>query len=101
MMRRGKYLWFFIVPVGISGLAAIVMLLWNAILPDLFQVGALSFWQALGLLILCKILFGGFHGSGKRTCGPRRRFREKWKNMDTDEKQKFKDTWKNRCKWRD
>jgi hypothetical protein len=46
---------------------AIVMWLWNAVLPVVTNVQPLNFWQAIGLLVLCKILFGGFWG---RRCGP-------------------------------
>lgn len=42
---------------------AIVMVLWNWLMPELFGLTAISFWQAAGLLTLCKILFGGL-GSG-------------------------------------
>ncbi len=42
----------------------VVMLLWNWLMPSLFGLGTLNFWQAVGILILAKILFGGF-GSGK------------------------------------
>jgi len=40
----------------------IVMSLWNAILPAVIGVKLISFWQALGILVLSKILFGGFGG---------------------------------------
>ena len=46
--------------------------LWNALMPALFGLHTLTFWQALGLLLLTKLLFGGFHrhsGGGKR-CDP-------------------------------
>lgn len=48
---------------GIAAVAGIVMLLWNCLLPDLFPgVSPLGYWQALGLLILCRLLFGGLRG---------------------------------------
>lgn len=62
----------FIAPLAILGMALfafiggeIVMHLWNWLLPPLFGWRELSFWQALGMLVLCRILFGGFgmHGS--------------------------------------
>jgi hypothetical protein len=60
-------------PLGILGIALfiflggwIVMSLWNALLPPLFGLSAISFWQALGILLLCRILFGGFGMSGRR-----------------------------------
>lgn len=42
---------------GIFGL--IVMLLWNWLMPAIFGLPCITFWQAFGLLALCKILFGG------------------------------------------
>ena len=84
----------------------IVMSLWNAILPAVLGVKVITFWQALGILVLSKILFGGF--GGWRHKGEhfkhrfRQRMREKWDTMTPEEKQKFKEEWKNRCKagWR-
>ena len=59
--------------IGIAVLGWVVMLLWNWLLPALFAgVSPLGYGQALGLLLLCKILFGGFHGRGRR-CSKRRR----------------------------
>ncbi len=45
----------------------IVMQLWNWLLPALFGFRLIGFWQALGILLLCRILFGGFgmNGSGR------------------------------------
>ena len=48
--------------VFIGGLA--VMLLWNAILPAVLGVAALTYWQAIGILALSRLLFGGFHRGG-------------------------------------
>ena len=70
---RGRWLW--IAPLAIVGFAVFVALggwvvraLWNWLLPPLFGWHTLTFWQALGLLALCRILFGGFGMNG----GPRR-----------------------------
>jgi len=77
----------------------IVMNLWNAILPAVLHVSAISFWQAVGLLVLSKILFGGFRGGWGG--GPRARWKErmqdKWKNMTPEERDRFKQEWRNRC----
>ena len=43
-----------------AGIGAIVMLLWNWLMPVIFGLPALSLWQALGLLVLMRILFGRF-----------------------------------------
>lgn len=78
----------------------IVMLLWNAILPDLFKFPAINYWQALGLFILCKILFGNFgFGRFNYKNKPFRNpaFREKFMNLSAEEKEKLKQQWKERC----
>lgn len=81
--------------------AAIVMALWNAILPEVLGVNAITFWQALGILVLSKILFGGFgrRGGWNRGGRPhwRRGMQEKWAKMTPEEREKFKAEWKNRC----
>ena len=66
-----KKKWWLIVPAAIgfgalavTALSAAVMLLWNNILVSVVHVGAITFWQAAGILLLSKILFGGFKGRG-------------------------------------
>lgn len=76
----------------------IVMQLWNCLLPEILGVKAITFWQAAGILVLSKILFGGFHG--KKGFG-----QEKWKQlkeermngMSEEEKEKLKEAWEKRC----
>lgn len=81
-----------------------VMLLWNAILPVVFKVGAITYWQAVGLLVLCRILFGGFRGGPGGFRGGRPHFgwppfsRGKWMNMSEEERAKFKEEWERRHK---
>jgi hypothetical protein len=67
----------------------VVMRLWNWLLPPLFGWRALGFWQALGLLALCRILFGGLGGHGP---GPRRgrRWGRGCRNMSPEEREKFR-----------
>ncbi|MFZ6847715.1 hypothetical protein [Undibacterium sp. RuRC25W] len=51
--------------VVVALVAAVVMWLWNWVMPALFQsVQVIDYWHALGLLVLCRILFGGFRGHG-------------------------------------
>lgn len=96
---------FFLIPVIILlffGLTAAVQYLWNAILPGAVHVSAITYWQAAGLLVLCKILFGSFH-FGKRHDrsgfgGPSRAMREKWTNMTDEERAMFKQRFKDRCR---
>lgn len=87
-MKHKKYLLVLIIPLAIAGLTTIVMLLWDAVIPDLFGSKSISFWQAMGLLLLCKILFGGFHckGHGKHKHGHRKKscrdnYFENWKQQ--------------------
>jgi hypothetical protein len=84
--RLKKLIW--IAPLAILGMAlfvaiggSVVMQLWNWLLPPLFGWRELTFWQALGMLALCRILFGGFgmHGSNRsrhRTPEERERVRQ-------------------------
>jgi hypothetical protein len=76
----------------------VVMLLWNWLAPALFGLRQVTFWQALGLLALCRILFGGFGlgGGGHRNSRRRmegrirERMRERWEQMTTEEREKFR-----------
>ena len=76
----------------------IVMLLWNAILPDVVGVKPLNFWQAAGLLLLAKILFGGFGGRrGKWKHSKKKHWKNKWMDMSHEERQDAKTRWKEYC----
>jgi hypothetical protein len=59
--RKPIFLALFILP-AVAAFGAVTMLLWNWLVPALFSGPAVTFWQALGLLILAKILFGSGHG---------------------------------------
>ncbi len=94
-----KFLVFFVVGVLVFG--TVVMGLWNAILPAVLGVKAITFLQALGILILSKILFGGFGRRGgwrgRRNQEWRGRMKEKWSKMTPEEREKFKAEWSRRC----
>ncbi len=75
----------------------VVMRLWNWLIPGLFGWHPLSFWQALGLLILSKILFGGFRGGPHRHWQWRRRMMERWEQMTPEEREKFRSSMRGRC----
>ena len=76
--------------VAVAAASFIVMSLWNGLMPSIFAVRAISFWQALGLLVLSKILFGGFRSSGGGGMRWRRRMMERWEQMTPDEREKLK-----------
>lgn len=87
----------------------LVMLLWNWLMPDLFGLGEISFWQAAGLLVLCKILFGGIGGSGHHCghghhgmChGDKNKLRERWESMTPEERSKIVELHKGFCSDKD
>lgn len=88
--------WFIKIPVMILLFMAliswVVMLLWNWLMPDLFTLPEITFWQAAGLFLLSKILFGlgGKGGPGRHGPPWRKHFQEKWKSMPEDQREKWK-----------
>jgi hypothetical protein len=89
-MRTKRKKLLFIAPLAICGILLVVFIggelvkyLWNWLLPPLFGWHQITFWQAFGLLALCRILFGGhgFHG---------RRRSERWERMTPEERERFR-----------
>ncbi len=74
----------------------LVMLLWNWLVPTLFGWRQVTFWQALGLLALCRILFGGLGGRGMDRSYSRRRMAERWERMTPEEREKFRQSFRGR-----
>ena len=77
--------WIFLAPGDLLGIllfafigGEVVQLLWNWLLPPLFGWPQITFWQALGLLALCRILFGGFGRHGHRSGSAFRRAPIEW-----------------------
>jgi hypothetical protein len=107
MSPRKKRL-IFIAPLAILGMALFVFLggevvkyLWNWLAPVLFSWPQITFWQALGLLVLCRILFGGFgfHGNSDRPYYRgriRERMRERWEQMSPEERERIRQGWRGR-----
>jgi hypothetical protein len=96
MSRRRKLI--FIAPLAILGMllfifigGEIVLRLWNWLLPSLFGWRQIGFWQALGLLALCRILFGGFGFHGSTRSNVRRRMEERCANMTPEERERFRE----------
>ena len=94
-----------IAPVAILGMVIfswiggeLVMHLWNWLAPELFGLRTITFWQALGLLALCRILFGslGLGGGGNRNSSRRmearigERMAERWERMTAEERERFR-----------
>jgi len=97
--RRIAKIAFIALPLAVLAFALfsyITMSLWNWLTPALFGWKLITFWQAAGLVILCKILFGGFRGGH---CRPRWRHRmhERWENMTPEEREAFRKGMQGRC----
>jgi len=95
-MRR-RWRWIFLAPLAICGAllfvalgGAIVLQLWNWLLPPILGLPVITFWQALGLLALSRILFGGFGGRG---FSPSR-------HMTPEERERFRQRMRERCGFR-
>jgi hypothetical protein len=80
-------------------LGFIIMALWNNILVPVLHISSINFWQALGIFLFSKILFGGFHGPwrGRLRNNWKERMKEKWNKMTPEEQEKFKQDWRSRC----
>jgi hypothetical protein len=85
------------VPVLVTLVGWIVASLWNWLMPALFGLPAISFWQALGLLVLTRILFGGFvrpmrlHRHGMRA---------RWERMTPEERDAFSHGLRHGFQWK-
>lgn len=104
-----RFLLFAVLVVALAGLA--VMGLWNALLPALFGVPLITFWQALGLLVLGRLLFGfgfrprGYGGwgyrdgwrGGPRHEGWREKMEERWKSLTPEQRERYRQRWEARC----
>jgi hypothetical protein len=80
-------------------LTFVVMSLWNWLVPALFAGPAITYWQALGLLVLSKILLGGLRMGPGRGGHWRRRMRERWEHMSPEERETFRQNMRGRCGW--
>jgi hypothetical protein len=109
-----RWKWFFIAPAAVLGIGLfifiggeVVRLLWNWLLPPLFGWPQVTFWQALGLLALCRILFGGFgsHRGGRSSSTISRRMADRmadrvaarWEHMTPEERERFRQRVRERC----
>jgi Ca2+/H+ antiporter, TMEM165/GDT1 family len=103
-----KRKWIYLAPLALLAMVLfawlggeLVMHLWNWLLPSLFGWRQITFWQAFGLLALCRILFGGWGGHhGSRSSMRRRiseRMDERWEKMTPEEREKFRQSWRSRC----
>jgi hypothetical protein len=76
---------------AVALLGYLVMTLWNAVLPTVTGLHAITFVQAVGLLVLSRILFGGLRGWGRRGGHWRARMQARWQQMSPEERERFRD----------
>lgn len=86
-------------------LGSVTQFLWNFIMPDIFGLPVINFWQGLAMFTLAKLIFG-FGGGGGNKWGRyrgqqwRAHWAEKYSKLSPEErerfKQKFKEKW---CAW--
>ena len=82
------------------GFGQAVLHLWNWLMPELFGLHTITFWQAVGLLALSWLLFGGwrgFHGPHGGRGHWRRRMAERWEQMTPEEREKFRGAFRGSC----
>jgi hypothetical protein len=84
--------------VFMAVLSFVVMSLWNWLIPTLFRGPQLEYWQADGLLLLSRTLFGGFRGRGGWHGHWRERmWRERWANLTPEERERLRERLEGRC----
>src|SRR5882724_6296430 len=92
-MKRGNWIvkMVALVILAVTALVFVTMMLWNWLVPDLFHGPAITFWQALGLLVLSKILFWSFGKHHRGHAGHWRPYwKEKWNTMSPEDRERFK-----------
>lgn len=96
--------WIFLAPLAILAFllfiaigGEVVRQLWNWLLPPIFGWSQITFWQALGILALCRILFGGFGHHGFHRSRFRRRMGERLEHMTPEERERFRQGVLGRC----
>jgi len=88
-----------IVVVAFVVFGFITMQLWNWLMPAIFGLRTISFLQAIGLVLLSKILLSGFRPpwAGRRRW--RQHMEERWAQMSPEERERFREGMRGRCGW--
>lgn len=98
-MRRKGFGVIVFIGLGIFALSWVVMFLWNFALAPSVAIHQLNYWQAMALLVLMRILLGGFR-FGPRMHGRQGKWEKwgkRWRGMSDEERGRIKDEWKKRC----
>ena len=95
-LARGlRFVVFAVVAVAVA--SAVVMALWNWVMPATFGLPALTLGRAFALLVLSRLLLGGFSNGMGRRMHWRHRMRERWEQMTPEEREKFRAGMQGRC----
>ena len=91
------------IPLIILGVVTVLTFavyeLWNGVLTDVLGVKTVTYWQALGMFILARILFGGFPGRRGGSFGPpwrRRMMMERWQSLTSEQRDKMREEMRER-----
>lgn len=95
MFRVGRFAAWGVVAVAVVGV--VVMVLWNWLMPPLFGWAEIGYWQAVGLLVLSRLLVGGFRGGWHPGMHWRHRMRERWNAMTPEERERFQAGLRRHC----
>jgi hypothetical protein len=83
--------------IFMAGFGTAVQHLWNWLMPPIFGLHVITYWQALGLLGLSWLLFGGWRGRPIWGMHQRHRMRERWEQMSPQEREKFREGMRRGC----
>jgi len=75
--------------VVLAGFSGAVMLLWNWLIPPIFGLISINYWQAAGLFVLARILVGHFGGGHRHRFGGENHIHERWHNMSAEQREEF------------
>jgi len=99
-----KKKWYYLAPLAVLALLGFIALggvlveqLWNWLAPAIFGWREVTFWQALGMLALCRILFGSLGGHGGHGRGFRRRMDKRIEAMTPEEREQLRQRMRERC----
>lgn len=104
MHHHNRRKFWFLIPVVVAAVLALaawaVQSLWNGVLAEVVGgVKTITYWQALGLFVLAKILFGGFPGKRGGRCGPKwkhRMMKEHWQSLTAEQREQMREQMRRR-----
>ena len=93
---------FFFAALFVTAAVLATQALWNWLMPDLFHLPTIGLAQTLGLLMLSRILFGGFRdgrpgGWARKRREWQQRMASRMENLSPDAREKFRQQMQNRC----